>query len=254
LLDDSHEPSIGVALCVEKWTPYLRQSIESVLSQDYKKYLFYIVENGNDERAWITISEYNDIRIHSYRTNIKQLAFNLNYLINIMDVDYIIRMDADDVSLPRRFRVLVREIKKNRWPDVIGSWYEKIDEKGKSFGPEEVPTCHKEIVKRLPFFNPFSHPATAIKRRTLLSVGGYAGYLCQDYNLWCKIVRNVRNAHFMNVPEVLFQYRIYEKNDGATCLTRAEGASIRLREFMLTSNVRFLYSVFTGIVFCFKKR
>lgn len=231
-LKDGVTPSLSVLLCVNRTSQYLEDAVRSVLSQDDPDFEFLIAANACSDALIKELEALagDDARVQIFRTAIGQLSFNLNYLADRAAGDYLVRMDADDVSEPSRIRVLRTALKE--WqPDVLGSWVRFIDESGEHVGDYKLPTEPLDIVRMLPKRTVFCHPAVAIRKEFLFSMGGYlGGFVSEDTDLWIRSVR--KGALFRNIPEYLLRYRIHKGQSTATRRGYAEVAGHWLREFL----------------------
>lgn len=229
---DISSPTLSVLLCVNRSNPHLACAINSVLTQNDGEFEFLIAANNCDDAL---ISELyslvsGDPRVRLFRTTIGQLAFNLNFLADQAKGEYLVRMDADDVSEPSRVRVLRHAIATSR-PDVIGSWARLIDGDDRPLGDLKLPTECADIEKRLPIGTVFCHPTVAIRKEFLLSMRGYlGGFVSEDTDLWIRAVRS--GATLMNIPEYLLRYRLHPEQASATRRGYAEVAAHWLRELL----------------------
>ena len=130
------------------------------------------------------------------------LTAALNRGLEVLEADYFIRADADDVNLPHRFERLVESC---RDEDVIGSYVEEVSDNETETGKSTVkyvPTTNDDIKAEMPFRNPFHHASVMVKREAVKAVGGYPEvYLREDYGLWVLLMSV--GANFKNIPEVL---------------------------------------------------
>lgn len=229
---DGITPSLSVLLCVNRTSQFLEEAVRSVLSQDDSNFEFMIAANACSDALIeeLHVLAGDDARVHIFRTAIGQLSFNLNYLADRAAGEYLVRMDADDVSEPSRIRVLRAAL--NVWhPDVLGSWARFIDESGRHIGDFKLPTEPLDIVKKLPNGTVFCHPTVAIRKDFLLSMGGYlGGFVSEDTDLWIRSVRS--GASLRNIPEYLLRYRIHQEQSSATRRGYSEVAGHWLREFL----------------------
>ena len=111
----------------------LRQSIESILNQTYQNFEFIIIlDNAENEMHRSVIHDYaaRDSRIRflvNEGNHGRTLALNRG--LALAKGEYIAIMDADDISLPKRFEIELTYIEKNGY-DLIGGITEIIDENG----------------------------------------------------------------------------------------------------------------------------
>ena len=225
-------PSLSVLLCVNRTSQYLAEAVRSVLSQDDSDFEFLIAANACNDALIeeLQILAGGDPRVRIFRTAIGQLSFNLNFLADQAAGDYLIRMDADDISEPSRIRVL-RAALANWHPDVLGSWVRFIDDSGRHIGNFKLPTEPSDIIRKLPKGTVFCHPSVAIRKDFLLSMGGYlGGFVSEDTDLWIRSVRS--GASLRNIPEYLLRYRIHQEQSIAARRGYAEVAAHWLREFL----------------------
>ena len=133
---------------------YLRDAIESVLAQSYKKFIFMIINDGSTDQSETIILEYKDERIQ-YISNEENLGIvkTLNKGIALSHTKYISRMDADDICDPKRLERQISVMEKDSQITLLGTWAELIDEKGKAVGKLTPYTDDKSIRTALLFSN-----------------------------------------------------------------------------------------------------
>lgn len=205
---NSTVPIISVVMPVYNGEEYLKDAIDSVLSQSFKNFEFIIVNDGSVDKTEEIILSYKDERI-IYLKNIVNLkiVLTLNKGIANAKGKYIARMDADDVSYPDRFEKQLNFMENNPQVGVCGTWVN-------TFGKNRVdhiyqyPVSSEDIKITLMFCSPFAHPSILMRKCLFDSyIYDEAFKKAEDYHLWCKI----KNATcFGNIPEVLLDYRIHE--------------------------------------------
>jgi glycosyltransferase involved in cell wall biosynthesis len=110
-MNDSANPLVTVVTVTYNSSAYVRDAIESVLSQTYS-YLQYIIgDDCSTDNTWEIISGYNDARIEKYRNeaNLKEYP-NRNKALGRAKGKYIIYIDGDDVILPHGIEYFVRQM------------------------------------------------------------------------------------------------------------------------------------------------
>ena len=123
--------------------------------------------------------------------------------------DYIFRMDADDISHPRRFEKQMSYMQAHPQIDIVGTdiaeFYTDIGEK--DLRVRACPSSHEDIVKMGKKRNPMNHVTVCIKKAALLKCGGYESLpLLEDYYLWLKMI--AADCVFANINESLVYVRI----------------------------------------------
>ncbi|GKR12461.1 hypothetical protein KAM465_40380 [Aeromonas caviae] len=155
-------------------------------------------------------------------------------------------MDADDISLPNRLKITAEKIKQLNYPDVLSGGVNYIDEQDTIIKKMSFDMDRKKLTRELAYRNIVSHPASALKRTSLISVRGYAGGVnSEDYDLWLRMLRSGLNIVLF--PEVILFYRISPYQVKGSSIAYADGIGIKIREFFLTGNTRFLFGFFYEI-------
>lgn len=98
------QPAVSVCMPVYNASRYLRECIDSVLSQTFADFEFLIADDGSDDDSAAIVESYADPRIRLIRREHGYIA-SLNCLLDEARGRYIARMDADDVMLPDRLRL-----------------------------------------------------------------------------------------------------------------------------------------------------
>jgi len=201
---------VTVLMPVYNGEQYLRESIESILNQRFSDFEFLIIsEYGTSEESLAIIQSYSDARIrHIHNTTRLGLVGSLNLGLKEARGEYIARMDADDISLPKRLELQVKLMDNEKKVGICGTWVETIgDCSGSIF---RYPTDSKKIQSRLLFDSPLAHPSV-IFRKILLERFGLKydinDLYAEDWSLWQK---SSFIFPIINIPKVLLKYRITE--------------------------------------------
>lgn len=135
------------------------------------------------------------------------LSAALNAGIEFCRGDWLIRMDADDLSLPNRFAQQIAYIEAHPEVDVLGTALYEFS--GNYRQPERVKpviTEHQDIARSVGLRNPMNHPTVCVRKQRLLDVGGYPELnLLEDYYLWGKLLK--AGATFHNLADPLYLFR-----------------------------------------------
>jgi len=180
---------------------YLDEAIASILNQTYKDFEFIIINDG------CLFSHVDDprIRVISNEKNIG-LTKSLNFALDIAQGEYIARMDADDVSYPKRLEEQVKFLDENPDHILVGTWAEIIDEDGKKIREVKYP-CENEVIQReLIKYNPFFHSSIMFRKGIYYNENfRYA----QDYELYFRLTKGWDDGKkkLANIPLFLQQYR-----------------------------------------------
>ena len=205
-----YNPQISVLLPVHNTKEqYLRESIESILTQTYTNFELIIINDASTEEHIVpVISSYLDSRIVYCYSDKKNIASALNIGIHKSRGKYIARMDSDDIAYPERLEKQIDYLESNPSISLVGTGITIIPLKGRGGGrsliriPEEHPTLF-ELLYESPFFHPTVMWRKADFERYNLYYDENYRY-CEDYELWYRVMRCLETR---NLQEPLLTYR-----------------------------------------------
>ncbi|MCM1466814.1 MAG: glycosyltransferase [Alistipes sp.] len=222
----------------EKEKPeYLRQSIESILSQTVKAKEFVIVCDGPlTEELEQVIRTYADrypqlFKIVRLEHN-QGLGIALNAGLDRCTSELVARMDSDDISLPDRMEKQLQIMDKENVDIVSGTVIEFTDNVNNELARRVLPEKQEEIRRFLRRRNPFNHPAVMYKKESVMAAGGYKDFrLFEDYYLWIRML--AMGCEGYNIREPLVYMRsgdgMYERRGGI----KYAGQIVKFRWYML---------------------
>jgi glycosyltransferase involved in cell wall biosynthesis len=204
---------ISVIMGVYREKPeYIRLSIESILQQTYTDFEFIIVLDDPDNiEALQLLKEYeksdNRIIVLVNDKNIG-LAMSLNRAMGIARGKYLARMDADDISLPTRFRRQVEVMESHKEISVLGTNKNIMNESGEIVSKGgHLPTTADDTKKVLKYENIIVHPSVLMRTEDIKTIDGYRDFpTTQDLDLWLRVLTSGMNI--CNIDEFLINYRI----------------------------------------------
>jgi len=182
---------------------YLRSSIKSILNQTFKNFDFIIIDDGSTDNTKDLVESYKDERIKYFKIENSGLGAALNYGLSRCDTELIVRMDADDISLPQRIEKQYAFISKNKNYDIISSWYSAFDGKDLLY-TIKTPENDIDVKKRLALHSEVIHAGMIYKKDKIISAGGYKPIIFEDYELWLRLKDKIK---FYNLQEVLLLVR-----------------------------------------------
>ncbi len=202
-------PVISVLMPVYNAELYLRQAIDSILSQNFGDFEFLIFNDGSTDRSKEIIQSFTDPRIHfiDFEYNQGYVAL-LNIGLQKARGKYIARMDADDIAHPDRFQKQYEFLEQNEEYILCGTNFRVVD------GTQVVklPADDEDIKLKLLYINAFCHPSVmfraSIVRAKKISYS-HEHMPFEDYELWVRICEFGR---LKNLQEVLLYYRIHDNN------------------------------------------
>lgn len=104
--------SIAILMATYNGEKFLKEQIDSILSQTNNDWTLYIQDDGSDDRTLNIINEYNDERIVLVDVGLTKQGAGLNFmsLLNLVESDYYMFCDQDDVWLPFKIEVSLKRM------------------------------------------------------------------------------------------------------------------------------------------------
>lgn len=188
----------------------IKMAVDSILEQTFKDFEFIIVldnPNYKEAREYLEKCKEKDGRIKLiFNQENVGLAMSMNKAFSMAKGEYLLRMDADDISVPERFEIQIQAIIAGDY-DLVCSDYDFINENGEDLENKTTVYTDKQIKKLLPYRNVIHHPTVIMKSETFQKMGGYRNYQCaQDYDLWLRMLIEKCDFHMIN--QKLLHYRV----------------------------------------------
>ncbi|MBE6473363.1 MAG: glycosyltransferase [Coriobacteriaceae bacterium] len=196
----------------------LSQAIDSILQQTVADFeLVVIIDNpdhkSNDYLETIALEDERITLVHNDE-NIG-LAASLNKALDLVDSEYIARMDADDISCPNRLEIQLRYLEGMN-ASLVGSQLSVIDETGAAlYDTPQIPLAPEKVSRALRFNNCVPHPSWFGKAE-LFKLGYRQIPLCEDYDLLLRAA--LLGMRIGNVGQKLVQYRMTSNSVSRTNL------------------------------------
>ena len=197
-----------------------KKPFESIINQTLKPNELLVIFDGpikNNIRKLIEEyqGKYNFIKIINFPSN-RGLGYVLNRAVKLCKNKYIARCDADDISIPNRFKIQINYLNKNHKIDVLGSNITE-HENDNFFSLKKVEQYDDKIKQKINFRNPINHSSVIFKRNTILQCGNYEDVIFfEDYYLWFKVFKS--NGNFYNLQENLVTMKVdnqfYKRRSG----------------------------------------
>lgn len=194
---------------------YFRLALDSILQQTCRQVEVYIGVDGpvKSEICSCLKEIENDPAVHIfyYQEN-RGLAVVLNDLLEVCfqeEVEYIARMDADDISCPDRLEKQLYFLKTHPEIDVVGGAITEMDEQGNVLKKTiHYPLTHTDCYRFFRGRNPLAHPAVLFRKRFFDKAGKYRKEYRQNQDtlLWFDGFR--RGCLFANLPDVVLHFRM----------------------------------------------
>ena len=223
-------PQITVVMPVRNGARWLGEAVESVVSQTLPDWELIAIDDGSTDDTPRILGEWErrDQRIRAIRQDALGLVTALNRGLAEARAPLLARLDADDRALPQRLERQLRHLVSHPDIGLLGSWAQKIDERGTRHGQLKPATEPEQLSRALLQGNPFVHSSVMLRTEAVRRLNGFrpAFRAAEDYDLWLRIAETARLA---NLPEVLIEYRWHSGNVTSRSAIR-QAFSVRLAQ------------------------
>ncbi len=213
----SHTPTVSVLLPIYNAAGTLDQAIRSMLRQTFDDFEVIAVDDGSEDESPNILKKWakRDRRIKPVFHDRVGLIGALNAGLERAGGELVARMDADDVSHPRRFERQVALMRAHPEVSVAGCLMRSFPKRSVREGFRIYEAwlnsliAHEDIVREIFIESPLAHPSTMMRRAELIELGGYEDHgWPEDYDLWLRY--HLAGKRFAKVPETLYLWREHE--------------------------------------------
>jgi teichuronic acid biosynthesis glycosyltransferase TuaG len=184
---------------------YLKQTINSVIMQTYKKWKLIVIDDCSDKKTINLLKKFNKnkkIKIYYQKKN-HGAGFCRNLGIKKSKSPYIAFIDSDDIWNKNKLEKQIYFMKKNHY-SFSYTYYETFGEK-KNFITPPPSFNYKSFIKN----TSIGTSTMMIERKKLKNIKFTNSRICEDYYFKCKLLKKVNFAFCLN--KFLTKYRI--RND-----------------------------------------
>lgn len=204
-------------MCTYNRAHFIRQAIDSVLSQTFQDWELIIMDDCSTDNTEDIISPYlADARIKFIKneTNLG-INKNRNKVLSLSTGEYVAILDSDDYWINNDKLSLQNEfLDHNKEYTLIGSNIIIVDEYGQTIKKIIYPSNHFLIKNLLLIKNLFCHSSVLYRKQDILNLGSYDESLpiWEDYDLWLKIGQT---SKFANLYQYTTAYRKHATQSNA---------------------------------------
>ncbi len=185
---------------------WLKEAVESILSQSFSDFELLILDDGSTVSIKDVLKPYGGGKMRYIKLPHQGIAKTLNEGLNQAKGEYIARMDADDISLPDRFKLQVDFLDNNPNCSIVGGFVQ-------TFGATTEIWQYPKQLKYLDLLKGclMAHPTVMFRRADFerYHLRYNPNIVAEDYELWS---RAIKVLNFNNIQRVLLKYRIHQTN------------------------------------------
>jgi glycosyltransferase involved in cell wall biosynthesis len=226
---DKQPPKISVLMPTFNSGPFLQEAIESILNQSFEDFELIIVDDGSNDGSADLLEKYASkdrrIRIIGNARNMG-IVFSLNRGLEECQGEYIVRMDADDISSKNRLERQIQVMESNPGIAALGAALSYIDASGNELGVIRRCTVNRSLIRQ----NPLLHPTVIIRKSYLMR--HRLGYLeryryAEDYFLWLQLSKV---GTLEAIDDIVLKYRLSNQATRVRHLRSVLLATLRVKK------------------------
>ena len=207
-------PLVSVVLPVHNGGIFLSQAVDSILSQTFENFELLLIDDRSTDAA-IAALDKSDPRLRIYQSRGRGVvdAFNTGFALGLGE--FIARMDADDISLPDRFRCQLGYLENHPSIDISGCSVEMFSERGIQGGLERYQNWlnsvrePEQVHQQIFIESPLPNPGLLFRQAALKQLGGYRNNgWPEDYDLLLRA--DAANMQMGKPEPVLLRWREHE--------------------------------------------
>lgn len=215
----SDPPLVSVVTPTYNQAGFLRATIESVLTQDYPRVDYRVVNDGSTDGTESLLRSYGNRVVWTTQRNQGQTAA-INAGWRECDGEILAWLNSDDTLLDGSIRSVVQYFQANPSAAIVYGQTVFVDAEGRRLdrplGGRDFD--YTSFVRRCE--NPIPQPSTFIRRRVYTDVGplDQSLYYFMDWDFWLRAGLRHQIAF---LPEVLSTYRLHDDSKTVAGLVRA---------------------------------
>lgn len=198
---------------------FITECLDSLLNQTFSNFCILAVNDASTDNTGKILETYaaKDARLRVYHFSENQgepavMQFTMD-ILKEMDVEYVARMDADDICVPHRFEKQVQYLDEHPEIDILGSNALLFNDgqTDKATKVSTLPLLDKDIKAHFSLARDnIINPSSMWRHSSIKALGiNYAQTAtAPDFHMWVQCALHKKT--FANLPEPLLFYRIHQ--------------------------------------------
>jgi glycosyltransferase involved in cell wall biosynthesis len=210
------EPLVTVVIPHHGNTRFLRESLNSVIAQDYQHIKILLVLDRPTEEVYDFLVNFDNLKmIQVIVSDAPGLVNSLNYAMGFVESGLVARFDSDDIMGAKRISMQAKHFSISRNLGALGGQLVEIDDYGQQIRDIRYPFSNFELKLRINLSSPIAHTALMLPIDAFKEAGGYfvEDFPAEDFGL---LKRISSNWDLGNLRETLGKYRIHESSTSST--------------------------------------
>lgn len=238
------QPLVSIIMGAYNEEKTLSKCIDSIFAQTYSNWEFIVCNDCSQDHTEEILNEYaikdSRIRVLNNDKNLR-LAESLNRCLEVANGKYIARMDADDISLPKRIEAQIEYLESHSEIDCVGCGMIVFDENGERGIRRYPKIVRKEVLLKM---TPFAHPTIMMRKEVYDELNGYTvakdTMRAEDIDLWIRFFEKGFKGY--NIPDVYYKYHESKEDLKKRSLKAAIGtAKVYLKGYKILHFKKYFY-------------
>lgn len=220
-------PTISVIIPVYNGEKTIKETIESVLNQNFNDFELIIINDGSNDATLEIVQTIKDHRIKVFSYQNSGLSASRNRGLTKAEGDFVSFIDADDLWTPNKLELQLKALQDNPQAAVAYSWSDWIDQSGQFLRAGGHITVNGNAYEKLlirDFIESGSNPL--IRKQALDEVGYFDQSVTppEDWDMWLRLAAKYE---FITVEESQILYRI-SPNSASFNIEKMEEGSLKV--------------------------
>ena len=201
---------------------HLAECLDSLLNQTFQDFCILAINDASIDNTSKILESYAKIdprlRVYHFTQNQGEPSAGklAKDILNYMNVEYVARMDADDICAPHRFEKQIQYLDNHPEIDILGSNAVIFHHERTEKSPEisDLPLLDKDIKAHFSLARGHMiNPSTMWRHSSIKELGlNYAQTsTAPDFHMWIQCALNGKT--FANLPEPLLFYRVHSEQE-----------------------------------------
>jgi glycosyltransferase involved in cell wall biosynthesis len=224
------KPIVSIIIPVFNKCDYIKETINSVLNQDFNNFEVVVVDDGSSDDSLAVVNSIKDHRLQIFSQSNSGVERARNFGFSQSSGSFVVFLDADDLMRDSRLSKQLELFKTDEELVLVGTWANVIDHSGTITGSICPPTSNAAIQIGHLFRNQFVSSSVMVRRSAItdrLAFDETRGKrFAEDFDLWNRVLKKGLVA---NIPEKLTSYRRLaisrSQSSGGSLLESARGIS-----------------------------
>lgn len=212
---------------------FIKQTIDSVLNQDYKRIEYLVMDGGSTDETVAILKSYGK-KLKWFSKKDKGQMDALNQGLKLVKGDIIAFINSDDYYPKDAIKKIVNLFQNNKEIEIISGDYMIVNEN--SVRIQNSVGWWKKVLRKIAGFNTLcianyiNQPSTFWRRSVYEKLGDFNEelHLVFDYEYWLKAFQ--KKIKMMLVDDVLSCYRVHSESKGGSQYKKRSAEELKVQK------------------------